>query len=113
MSGKQNGEPRVARRSNLSLSRRAGDTSPGIPLYAPLATFPQYTRFENGKVCQCFDYGSDEYGRPCKVKFQSVDALELTAEEWDHYSKIREAVPHATFQLREHRAQCLSAAPLM
>jgi hypothetical protein len=70
-------------------------------LYAPLAEFPLYKRFEIEEVCQ--PEGDEGL---CKVKFQSVDATELTADEWDTYSKIRAVIHNATFQLREHRAQC-------
>lgn len=71
-------------------------------LYAPLAEFPLYKRFEIGQVCEAVTEGEPA----CDVKFQSVDAVELTAEEWDEYAKIRAARPDATFQLREHRAEC-------
>jgi hypothetical protein len=72
-------------------------------LYAALSAFPLYKRFELQEVCKC-----TPDGRP-NVKFQSVDTVELTAEEWEQYSKIRAAVPRATFQLREHRAACQAA----
>ena len=39
------------------------------------------------------------------MKFQSVDASELTADEWEKFAEIQAAVPGATLQLREHRAQ--------
>ena len=67
-------------------------------LYVPLASFPLYKRFELQEVCKCAPDGR------ANVKFQSVDTVELTAEEWEQYSKVRAAVPRATFQLREHRA---------
>jgi hypothetical protein len=72
-------------------------------LYAPLSAFPLYKRFELQEVCTCTPDGR------ANVKFQSVDTVELTAEEWEQYSKIRAAVPRATFQLREHRAACQAA----
>lgn len=72
-------------------------------LYAPLSTFPLYRRFQVEQVCHCLEAGAE---KACKVKFQSVDAVELTADEWDRYSKIRAGVPNANFQLREHRAEC-------
>jgi hypothetical protein len=75
-------------------------------LYGPLAAFPPYKRFEIEEVCECLRGSLDD---ACKVKFQSVDATELTAEEWEGYSRIQAAVPDATFQLREHRAQCVTA----
>lgn len=72
-------------------------------LYAPLASFQLYKRFEIDEVCECLMGGAEQ---PCKVKFQSVDAVELTAQEWEQFSKIRKVASQATFQLREHRAQC-------
>jgi hypothetical protein len=75
-------------------------------LYRPLADFLIYRRFEPEQVCLCIRAGSDL----CNVKFQSVDATELTADEWDQLSNIQAAIPGATFQLREHRAQCVAAA---
>ena len=72
-------------------------------LYASLSPFPLYKRFELQEVCKCTPDGR------ANVKFQSVDTVELTAEEWEQYSKIRAAVPRATFQLREHRAACQAA----
>jgi hypothetical protein len=72
-------------------------------LYVPLSAFPLYKRFELQEVCTCTPDGR------ANVKFQSVDTVELTAEEWEQYSKIRAAVPRATFQLREHRAACQAA----
>lgn len=78
-------------------------------LYAPLSEFPLYKRFDIEEVCECVRAGVEE--TPCKVKFQSVDAVELTAQEWDQFSKIRKMAPVATFQLREHRAQCQIAPP--
>ena len=74
-------------------------------LYHPLGSFPLYERFVAENICKC---RRDLDEPACAVKFQSVDAVELTADEWDQLAKIRYAVPHATFQLREHRAQCIS-----
>jgi hypothetical protein len=76
-------------------------------LYTPLKDYPPYCRFDPASVCVCF---KDEYTPLCDIKFRSVDATELSAEEWDQYAKIRAAVPGATFQLREHSAKCKSAS---
>jgi len=73
-------------------------------LFAPLEQFSLYVRFEVSDVCVCEHAGNG----PCGLKFQSVDATQLTAEEWDQLSAIRAAVPDAQFQIREHRAKCKS-----
>jgi hypothetical protein len=65
-----------------------------------------HSRYLPGAVCECVMFGAEQ---PCKVKFQSVDATELTAGEWEQFSRLQAAVPGATFQLREHRAQCETA----
>ena len=75
-------------------------------LYSPLQPFPLYERFSREEVCEC---QRDEYiSKTCDIKFQSVDATELTADEWDQLSQIQAVVPDATFQLREHRAACFN-----
>jgi len=75
-------------------------------LFTPLAGFKLCERFDPAEVCMCERAGSDA----CEPKFQSLDATELTADEWDDLSRIKEAAPGATFQLREHRATCKSHA---
>ncbi len=49
----------------------------------------------------------------CKVKFKSVDATELSAREWEQFSKLKAFAPTAQFVLREHHAQCERGEPLM
>jgi hypothetical protein len=71
-------------------------------LFAPLNGVELYTRFEVSEVCVCPD-------DTCTPKFRSVDASELTADEWERFKAIRAQVPDATFQLREHQAKCASA----
>jgi hypothetical protein len=66
-----------------------------------LADLPLYERFDSSAVCRCFD-------EPCEPKFSSFDAVELTAQEWDQFEKVKAAARDAQFQLREHRAQCES-----
>jgi hypothetical protein len=79
-------------------------------LFAPLQEFPLYERFDPADVCICERAGQEA----CKPKFESVDATELTAEEWDRLSAIQAVVPDGQFQLREHRARCKSRVePLM
>lgn len=73
-------------------------------LFAPLEKFEPYTRFNVENICVCEHAGET----PCGLKFQSVDATDLTADQWDTYSAIRSVVPDAQFQLREHRAKCRS-----
>ena len=75
-------------------------------LYSALDGFPLYRRFEIEEVCVCELCGNER----CKLQFQSVDASELTADEWGRLAQIRAAAPDATFQLREHRAKCASSA---
>ena len=72
--------------------------------FAALAEFNRYARFEPQEVCRCMNPDMET----CEVKFQSVDASELTAEEWEQFAKIKATVPNAQFQVREHRAQCVS-----
>jgi hypothetical protein len=74
-------------------------------LFAPAAAFQLYQRFEIEDICLCVRMGDDF----CDPKFQSVDATELTADEWEQFARIKSALPGAQFQLREHRAQCKSA----
>jgi len=75
-------------------------------LFEPLTAFPLYERFDRTEVCKCV---GDEYqAKVCEVKFKSFDATVLSAEEWDRYTHIRDAVPDAQFQLREHQAACHS-----
>jgi hypothetical protein len=72
--------------------------------FKPLEGFQLYRRFEPEEVtCVC----PGEF--KCDPKFQSVDATEVTADEWDQFAKLRAVVPGATFQFREHRAKCQSA----
>jgi hypothetical protein len=71
-------------------------------LFAPLEQFAPYARFVVSDICVCQKFGEPE----CGLKFQSVDATELDAEEWDRFTQIRAAVPEAQFQMREHRATC-------
>lgn len=80
-------------------------------LYMPLWGIPEYQRFTPEEVCKCVETGF--LGEPCKPKFKSVDATELTAEEWDRLSQIKALVPNATFQLREHQADCMAFVPPM
>jgi hypothetical protein len=68
-------------------------------LFRPLDEFPLYKRFEVSEVCGCFP-------ETCELKFTTIDAEELTAEEWEQLTRIKSVVPAAQFQLREHRAQC-------
>jgi hypothetical protein len=73
--------------------------------FAPLVDFPLYSKFEPRAVCHCgFEIGH------CDVVFQSVDATELTAEEWEQFARIKATAPNGQFQFREHRAKCASAA---
>jgi hypothetical protein len=74
--------------------------------YAHLLPFQQYQRFTSDEVCECARNG----GTFCEIKFQSIDATELTADEWERFSEIQAAAPDATFQFREHRARCATAA---
>jgi hypothetical protein len=74
-------------------------------LFRPAEGFRLYERFEITDVCLCL---SRAEGETCDVKFQSVDATELTADEWEEFSRIKSHLPGAQFQLREHRAQCAS-----
>ena len=39
--------------------------------------------------------------------------MDLTAEEWDQFAKIKNRVCDAQFQLREHWAECESDFPKM
>jgi hypothetical protein len=71
-------------------------------LFALLDEFPLYERFNVDEVCICPQMG----GESCGLKFQSVDATELTADEWVRFDAIRTSIPDAQFQLREHRAKC-------
>lgn len=72
--------------------------------FQSLKNVPRYRRFEPSEVpCEC----TTEF--KCEPKFQSVDAAELTADEWDQFAKIKGAAPAATFQFREHRAKCVTA----
>jgi hypothetical protein len=73
-------------------------------LFAALEQFAPYTRFEVSDICVCPQSGEPQ----CGLKFQSVDATELDADEWGRFSQIKAAVPEAQFQLREHRALCRS-----
>ena len=73
-------------------------------LYAALGECPLYQRFDIKDVCVCWHMGKEA----CDIKFRSVDATTLTAQEWEQLAKIRSAVPDATFQLREHTARCAS-----
>jgi hypothetical protein len=77
-------------------------------LFDPLKDFPLYRRFEPGEV-KCVCEAAGEF-TACEPKFQSLDATELTADEWDQFCQIKAAVPGAMFQLREHRAQCRKAS---
>jgi hypothetical protein len=73
-------------------------------LYRPLNGFALYEKWKDEEVkCVCFSDFS------CDRKYQSVDATELTSDEWDSLTAIKAKVPGAEFQLREHRAQCQSA----
>jgi hypothetical protein len=74
--------------------------------FKPLEGFPLYRRFEPAEVlCVCEQQG----GFRCEPKFQSFDATELTADEWEQFARIKSAVPGGTFQFREHRAKCATA----
>jgi len=73
--------------------------------YRPLADVPLYERFDAGQVCRCNREWDEQ---PCKIKFRSADAIELTAEEWNQFANIKALVPGASFQLRQHHAQCRS-----
>jgi hypothetical protein len=75
-------------------------------LFKPTSSFPLYEKFDIGDICMCL---SRVEGQTCSPKFQSVDAAELTADEWEQFAAIKTAVEGAQFQLREHRAQCESA----
>ena len=76
-------------------------------LFKPTSSFAVYKKFDVGDVCMCL---SRAEGETCSPKFQSVDATELTADEWEQFARIKSTVPGAQFQLREHRAQCESAS---
>ena len=65
----------------------------------------RYERFALQEVCAC----QRKDGTFCKVKFKSVEAASLTADEWEQFSKIKALAPEATFQLREHSAECVTA----
>jgi hypothetical protein len=70
--------------------------------FKPLEGFALYQRFDPDEVpCVC------EF--KCNPKFQSVDAIELTADEWEQFAKVQAVVPGAAFQFREHRASCQSS----
>jgi hypothetical protein len=71
------------------------------------ATFAPDRRFDTADVCVCVQSGRDL--EACQLSFQSIDAAELIAKEWELYSKVKAAAPEADFQLREHRAKCKSA----
>lgn len=66
--------------------------------FEPLKRFPRYERFDPANVCKCMDQ--------CEVKFKSLDAAELSAEEWEQFAQIKAAAPDAEFRIREHRAEC-------
>jgi len=76
-------------------------------LYLPLKDFPVYQRFTVEEVCRC-RFPPDSFEQFCKPTFKSTDATELAAAEWETLAAIKKCVPLATFQLREHRAACLS-----
>lgn len=70
--------------------------------FAPLDGEARYKKLKASDVCGGDDYESGYHS----VDFDSEDAEELTADEWDYLTALRERMPCAAITVRRHTAEC-------